>query len=213
MSGLPARGQAARMTNDGQRERRTRARHLRQHARPHRPDRRRASPSICARTTLEVDLLRVEDAGETDPRDYDLVVVGASIHVGHHQRAVVDWVKRHAATLNMTPSAFFSVSLTAAEDFERGARGRRAKLVNDFEQETGWSPQAARDVWPARCSTASTTSSRAWSCRMIARHHGQSTDTQQDIDYTDWQAVAGFAADAAALSPSRTHVGHVGAKV
>ena len=49
--------------------------------------------------------------------------------------------------------------------------------------------------------------------RMIARHHGQSTDTKQDIDYTDWQAVAGFAADAAAISPSRTHVGDVGAKV
>ena len=151
---------------------------------------------------MAVDLVRVEDAGETDPRDYDLVVVGASIHVGHHQRTVVDWVKRHVATLNMTPSAFFSVSLTAAEDSHE-AREVTAKLVNDFEEETGWKPQAAVTMAGALQYREYDFFTRLV-IRMIARHHGQSTDTSHDVDYTDWDAVSEFAGSISSLKAGGT---------
>ena len=160
---------------------------------------------------LEVDLIRVEEAGDIDPRDYELVVIGASIHVGHHQRAVVDWVKRHVATLRVTPSAFFSVSLTAAEDSDE-AREVTAKLVNDFEEETGWKPQAAVTMAGALQYREYDFFTRLV-IRMIARHHGQSTDTSQDVEYTDWEAVEQFATELAALSPNRTPVRDAGAKV
>jgi menaquinone-dependent protoporphyrinogen oxidase len=50
-------------------------------------------------------------ADAVSPSGYDVVVVGASIHAGHHQREIVDWVKEHRAALAAKPSAFFSVCL------------------------------------------------------------------------------------------------------
>ena len=145
----------------------------------------------------KVDVLRVEDAGGTDPLDYDLVVVGASLHPGHHQRAITDWVKRHVGALNLTPSAFFSVSLTAADDSDE-AREVTAKIVADFEEETGWKPQATVTLAGALQYREYDFFTRLL-MRMIARSHGQSTDPSQDIEYTDWDAVSGFASRLSSL--------------
>jgi len=41
-----------------------------------------------------------------NPNDYDAVLVAASLHVGHYQAAVVEFVRRHHEALNDTPSAF-----------------------------------------------------------------------------------------------------------
>src|SRR5689334_17751254 len=55
-------------------------------------------------------------AAGLSPTDYDGVIVGASIHAGHHQREIVDWAKQHQVTLSDMPSAFFSVCLAVADD-------------------------------------------------------------------------------------------------
>jgi menaquinone-dependent protoporphyrinogen oxidase len=41
-------------------------------------------------------------------------LVGASLHMGRHQKSAAHFVHEHAAHLNAVPSAFFSVSLAAA---------------------------------------------------------------------------------------------------
>src|SRR5262245_39104976 len=41
-------------------------------------------------------------------------IVGASIHAGRHQQVATAFVRAHACELNAHPSAFFSVSLSAA---------------------------------------------------------------------------------------------------
>ena len=102
----------------------------------------------------------------------------------------------------MTASAFFSVSLTAAEDSDE-AREVAAKLVNDFEEETGWKPQASVTMAGALQYREYDFFTRLV-IRMIARHHGQSTDTSQDVDYTDWDAVSEFAGRLASLTTGDT---------
>src|ERR1700741_3493130 len=42
------------------------------------------------------------------------VLVGASLHAGKHQKVAERFVKAHALDLTSVPSAFFSVSLSAA---------------------------------------------------------------------------------------------------
>ena len=74
-------------------------------------------------------------ANETHPAppDYDAVILGASIHAGHHQHALVKWAERHHTALGLTPSALFSVCLTASDDTEEsraatsGPVGARAR--------------------------------------------------------------------------------------
>jgi menaquinone-dependent protoporphyrinogen oxidase len=74
---------------------------------------------------LSVDMHDVRTAGKPDLGAYDGVVVGASVHGGHHQDEVVDWVRGHARALNGLPSVFFSVCLTAADDTEESHRATR----------------------------------------------------------------------------------------
>jgi menaquinone-dependent protoporphyrinogen oxidase len=47
-------------------------------------------------TGIEVVLHRAGvDDGDPAPPDFDAVIVGASIHAGHHQREVIEWAERH----------------------------------------------------------------------------------------------------------------------
>ena len=83
----------------------------------------------------------VHDAGipgRADPTGYAAVVVGASIHAGHHQAEVVDWVRTHRVALDRMPSAFFS-GAHRGRGHGRG-RAETQRYVAEFLDATGWSP-------------------------------------------------------------------------
>ena len=113
-------------------------------------------------TTLEaegvdVDLRRTPLGGdEPAPREYDAVIVGASIHAGHHQGEIVDWPRCHRAELGMRPSAFFSPCLTAADDTDE-ARVATRRYLDEFVEATGWTPGRAT-TFAGALQYASTTS-------------------------------------------------------
>ena len=134
---------------------------------------------------------------DLDASEFDAVVVGASIHTGHHQREVLDWARAHAPTLNSMPSAFFSVSLSAAEDSEESRKANR-KYVDDFSDETGWSPTETISFAGALQYLKYDFMTRLL-MRMIAKHQHQPTDTARDYEYTDWEQVENFARRCAAL--------------
>lgn len=82
---------------------------------------------------------------------YAGVVLAASVHLGHHQREMVKFVRSRRQELNALPTVFLSVSLSeaAAEDVHRpdqervDARRAVSKILEDFVRETGWRPQRA----------------------------------------------------------------------
>jgi menaquinone-dependent protoporphyrinogen oxidase len=139
---------------------------------------------------LEPDLRGAESAGELSPDGYGAVVVGASIHVGHHQREIVDWVKTHRAALAETPNAFFSVCLAAADDTDE-ARAVASKYIDDFEDETGWSPDT-RTTFAGALQYLEYDFLTRTLIRLMMRRDGHPTDTSRDFDYTDWDAVERF---------------------
>ena len=136
---------------------------------------------------VSVDLREVGDAREITAGTYDAVIVGASIHAGHHQRPVVDWVKRHAAALNAIPSSFFSVCLTAAEDTDE-AREASQKYIDDFLDDTGWMPRASASFAGALQYREYDFATRLLMRLLMKRGH-HPTDVSRDYDYTDWDAV------------------------
>jgi menaquinone-dependent protoporphyrinogen oxidase len=145
-----------------------------------------------------VDVRDVDAAGELAPPGYDAVLVGASVHAGHHQRTVVDWVKRHATTLNGMPSAFFSVCLTAAEDTEESREATR-KYTDDFLDDTGWNPLRTEAIAGALQYREYDVATRVLMRLLMKRGH-HPTDTSRDHDYTDWDDVARFAREFAAMA-------------
>ncbi|HEX5911210.1 MAG TPA: flavodoxin domain-containing protein [Thermoleophilaceae bacterium] len=140
----------------------------------------------------------------TDPSGFDAVVVGASVHAGHHQRDLRDWAKAHAPTLNGMPSAFFSVSLSAAEDADESRRENR-KYVDDFAEQTGWTPTETSVIAGALQYLEYDFMTRLLMRLLMKRGH-HPTDTSRDYEYTDWDQVEAFARRCSAIAHT-THVG------
>jgi len=140
---------------------------------------------------------KADGGSDIDPSNFDTVVVGASIHAGHHQRAVLDWVKAHAPTLNSMPSTFYSVSLSAAEDSAESREANR-KYIDDFSDETGWSPTETAFFAGALQYREYDFMTRLL-MRLISKHQHQPTDTSRDYEYTDWEQVESFARKCGAL--------------
>lgn len=131
------------------------------------------------------------------PQEFAGVVVAASIHAGHHQASVERWAKAHATTLATLPTAFASVSLTAADDSDEAHATTRA-LIAELCERTGWTPAQTLAVAGALKYREYDVATRIL-MRLIARRHHQPTDVHTDVDFTDWPAVERFATAFAAL--------------
>ncbi len=151
-----------------------------------------------------VDLRRIDPEADVAPTGYAAAVVGASIHAGHHQREIVDWARRHATSLGTIPSAFFSVSLSAADDTDE-ARATARKYVDDLVEETGWTPRRTASFAGALQYLEYDFLTRLL-LKLMMRRGGHPTDASQDYDYTDWDAVRRFGREVAGLLPAPSGV-------
>ena len=134
------------------------------------------------------------------PSDFDAVVVGDSIHVMHHSRALTQYLKEHAAALNAMPSALFQVSLTSTNPDEEHTVAAQA-LVQELIERTGFQPKKV-----ALFAGALVYTKYGWLkrriMRVIVKREGGDTDMSHDFEYTDWDAVERFARDVDALAQS-----------
>lgn len=115
---------------------------------------------------------------------WDAVIVCAPLRRQRHPQAVMRFVRDNVARLNQVPTAFFSVSLTAAGKDVSPARA----CADQFLAQTGWRPGMVRLVAGALRYTRYNWFVR-WMMRRIARKNGGDTDTTRDHVYTDWRRL------------------------
>lgn len=122
----------------------------------------------------------------------DTVIVGAPVYVGEFPSSVVEWVRRNGKFLSQKRSAFFTVSLNAA-DKRPEARKADLELIQKFANESNWKP----DV------TASLAGALSYShygffikrlMRRISKAAKGPTRMDQDYELTDWSQVDAFLA-------------------
>ena len=92
----------------------------------------------------------VDSAGmlrRLSPEGYDGVIVAASVHIGDYQRAVANWVRTHARTLNLMPTALLSVCLAVLQQ-ETKARQEILRIMRRFLDRC--SDCACRTIRPGR---------------------------------------------------------------
>lgn len=148
-----------------------------------------------ARTLREkghsVDLLPADTAGqELNPSAYDAVMVGASIHYGHHPAYLHKLIRKHRDVLAGRPCAFFSVSLSAGGPRPKPHAAQR--YMDKFLRNTGWQPQLVASFAGAlKYSVYGPIKRRVMIVFMTLG--GGETDTSRDYEYTDWDAVERFA--------------------
>ena len=137
---------------------------------------------------------------DLEPDNYDGIVVGASIHAGTHQRYVRTFVSSHLEARSRRPSAFFSVSLSAASA-DPDTRADARALLEEFLEATGWEPDLTLSVAGALRYSEYGLLTRFVMKRIAGRERGD-TDPSRDYEYTDWTEVEAFAREFAALVES-----------
>jgi len=129
-------------------------------------------------------------AASADPREFDVVMIAASLHAGHYQTAVIHFIKKHLACIDARPNAFLSVSLATASKDEDDVQGLD-RCVRDFAQQTGWTPQHIHHVAGA-FRYSSYDFLKRWAMKYVAYRKGGPTDTSHDHELTDWADLARF---------------------
>lgn len=143
--------------------------------------------------------VEVHDADRAPgPAGFDAVVLGDSIHMQHHSKAIRAYSKAHAEAIAAMPSALFQVSMTsAAHDDEHDREAHR--YVAELLQEANLNPDVVGLFAGALAYTR-----YGWIKRRvmqkIAASEGQPTDADHDVEFTDWDDVDHFADDIAALT-------------
>ena len=141
-----------------------------------------------------VELVDVtQGAADVELAAFDAAIIGASIHAGRYPATIVNFVTRQRAYLSRTPSAFYTVCLTA-KDQTPAAKAQAHQYVTDFEQATGWQP-ATVVIFAGALRYRQYGFLKRFMMRSIAQSQGGETDTSQDWEYTDWDAVTRFAED------------------
>lgn len=140
-------------------------------------------------TLWNTDALPLDDT----PRDVDGIIVGAPILYGRHRSSVVRFVRRHLRALNAAPSAFFSVSGSAASPLDAPRREAR-RILAELLRETGWRPVQTATIAGAMAYTKYNPLLR-WIVRRVSMKEGGPTDTTRDHEYTDWVQVEAFASE------------------
>jgi menaquinone-dependent protoporphyrinogen oxidase len=130
--------------------------------------------------------------------------VGASLHMGRHQKAASRFVHEHAARLNAVPSAFFSVSLAAASK-NPAEVGEAERIARAFPETHGWTPAFILSV-AGRLAYREYNVLVRWLIKRIARKEGGPTDTSRDHELTNWDAVDRLAREMAVAIHARAAV-------
>ncbi|MEM9555915.1 MAG: flavodoxin domain-containing protein [Acidobacteriota bacterium] len=131
-----------------------------------------------------------------DPTSFDAVIVAGSVHAGEHEEEVCRYVTDHRDALSQRPTAFLSVSLSAAAGAESG-RQRATEQIEAFLAETSWAPDMVEAIAGAFRTSAFSRPWR-WMLKLVNRMARKDLlregwpELTGDREYTDWAALERF---------------------
>jgi menaquinone-dependent protoporphyrinogen oxidase len=121
---------------------------------------------------------------------WDAVIVGGSVHQGQHQMGLRAFVFDNLGLLNNLPSAFFSVSLSAAVKDEAHQEEARGYLTK-FLQDVCWQPLQTA-CFAGAIKHGEYDYFRRMVLSLLARQLEPGIVPSHDVSYTDWAAVDTF---------------------
>ena len=143
-----------------------------------------------------VELINLKDGPTLTGRDFDKVVIGASIRYGKHQPLVSEFIAENQAALEAHPNALFSVNVVARKP-EKNTPETNPYLQKFLKQIDG-QPQNM-SVFAGKIDYPSLGPMDRTMIRFIMWMTKGPTDPTQVVEFTDWEKVEEFGRMVAAL--------------
>ena len=158
---------------------------------------------ICKRLTAtieqggdSVELVNLLDGPALEGREFDKIVIGASIRYGKHQPAVYDFIKKNKDTLEAHPNALFSVNVVARKPEKNTPETN--PYLRKFLKQIDWQPQNL-GVFAGKISYPDYGFVDKQMIRLIMWMTKGPTDPTTVNEFTDWDKVDEFGKMVAAL--------------
>ena len=138
--------------------------------------------------TSQVDILPIDSS--INIRDYDTVVIGASIRYGKYREEIFEFIKENEELLNSKDNAFFSVNVVARK--ENKNKPETNPYLIKFLNKISWQPKIL-DVFAGKIDYPKYKFLDKYAIKFIMWITKGPTDTSKVYEFTDWNRVKSFA--------------------
>src|SRR6185369_3431973 len=143
---------------------------------------------------VDTDVVNVKHVqGEVDWRNYGAAFVVASVHLEHHEKEMVQFVRQSRHELERLHAAFLSLTLSqaGAEDAIDSTPSQREqahadalRMIEGFTRATGWRPERSLTVAGALAYSKYNFIVK-WIMKLIAHKAGFDGPTTRDYEFTN----------------------------
>ena len=137
----------------------------------------------------QVALVDIDDTDEVDLKPFDMIVIGASIRYGKHDKKIYSFIERNLTILEDKANAFFSVNVVARKPAKR--QPDTNPYLKKFLKEITWQPKTLA-VFAGKIDYPRYSFWDRNIIRLIMWMTKGPTDPTVTIDYTDWKQVEDF---------------------
>lgn len=138
--------------------------------------------------TSQVDILPIDSS--INIKDYDTVVIGASIRYGKYREEIFEFIKENEELLNSKDNAFFSVNVVARK--ENKNKPETNPYLIKFLNKISWQPKIL-DVFAGKIEYPKYKFLDKYAIKFIMWITKGPTDTSKVYEFTDWNRVKSFA--------------------
>lgn len=141
------------------------------------------------RNSQDVTMLDLNDAAKINPKEYDKVIIGASIRYGHYSPRLYWWTQKNEQILNNMPTAFFSVSILATKPNRNTPESHT--YTRKFFDRSFWHPQI-KAIFAGELDYTKYNIIDRYLMKMVMGMNKGETDFNNKIEFTNWQEVKKF---------------------
>ena len=134
--------------------------------------------------TSQVDVMPIDSS--INIRDYDTVVIGASIRYGKYREEIFEFIKENEELLNSKDNAFFSVNVVARK--ENKNKPETNPYLIKFLNKISWQPKIL-DVFAGKIDYPKYKFLDKYAIKFIMWITKGPTDTSKVYEFTDWNRV------------------------
>ena len=139
-----------------------------------------------------VDLASLLEAKTLSLKNYQQIIIGASIRYGNYHKDLFEFIEKNLDDLNEKENAFFSVNVVARKSEKNTAESN--PYVNKFLKTSKWKPKNL-DVFAGVVDYPIYNFFDKFMIKLIMWITSGPTDTKARFEFTDWERVKGFAED------------------